>query len=151
VSPAVALLNYISCGTLWRIFCHTGIFHGVFSTAHIIIKTIKKWRKKTIKWYNWGQLVTKGHKNTNAALILKIWEIIFCFWANYFMGHFEGYFEGPRLFWPSKLSRALFARKKIISRIFKISGALTVILNPLMTAKESGTEILMRLSEQSSE
>jgi hypothetical protein len=28
VPPAVALLNYISCGILWRIFCQTGIFTG---------------------------------------------------------------------------------------------------------------------------
>ncbi len=28
VPPAVALLNYISCGLLWRIFCQTGIFAG---------------------------------------------------------------------------------------------------------------------------
>ncbi len=27
--PAVALLNYISSGILWRIFCQTGIFAGV--------------------------------------------------------------------------------------------------------------------------
>ncbi len=26
--PAVALLNYISSGKLWRIFCQTGIFAG---------------------------------------------------------------------------------------------------------------------------
>ncbi len=26
--PAVALLNYISSGILWRIFCQTGIFAG---------------------------------------------------------------------------------------------------------------------------
>ena len=26
--PAVALLNHISCGILWRIFCQTGIFAG---------------------------------------------------------------------------------------------------------------------------
>ncbi len=26
--PAVALLNYISCGILWRISCQTGIFAG---------------------------------------------------------------------------------------------------------------------------
>jgi hypothetical protein len=29
--PAVALSNYISSGILWRIFCQTGIFRGVFS------------------------------------------------------------------------------------------------------------------------
>jgi hypothetical protein len=28
VPPAVALLNYISSGILWRIFCQTGIFAG---------------------------------------------------------------------------------------------------------------------------
>ncbi len=28
--PAVALLNYISCGILWRIFCQIGTFRGVF-------------------------------------------------------------------------------------------------------------------------
>ncbi len=32
--PAVALLNYISCGFLWRIFCQTGIFAGF--SLHII-------------------------------------------------------------------------------------------------------------------
>jgi hypothetical protein len=32
--PAVALLNYISCGILQWIFCQTGIFRGVFSTYH---------------------------------------------------------------------------------------------------------------------
>ena len=30
VPPAVALLNCISCGILWRIFCQTRIFRGVF-------------------------------------------------------------------------------------------------------------------------
>jgi hypothetical protein len=32
--PAVALLNNISCGILWRIFCQIGTFRGVFSTYH---------------------------------------------------------------------------------------------------------------------
>ncbi len=32
--PAVALLNFISCGILWRIFGQTGTFRGVFSTYH---------------------------------------------------------------------------------------------------------------------
>ncbi len=32
--PAVALLNYISSGKLWRIFCQTGIFAGF--SVHII-------------------------------------------------------------------------------------------------------------------
>ncbi len=29
--PAVALINYISSGILWRIFCQTWTFRGVFS------------------------------------------------------------------------------------------------------------------------
>ncbi len=32
--PVVALLNYISSGIFWRIFCQTGIFRGVF--LHVI-------------------------------------------------------------------------------------------------------------------
>ncbi len=32
--PAVAMLNYISSGILWRIFCQTGIFAGF--SLHII-------------------------------------------------------------------------------------------------------------------
>jgi hypothetical protein len=43
-------------------------------------------------------LVAMGHQITNVPLILKIWEIIFCFWANYFMDHFSGYFEGASTF-----------------------------------------------------
>jgi hypothetical protein len=34
VPPGVALLNYISCGILWWIFCQAGIFRGVFTTYH---------------------------------------------------------------------------------------------------------------------
>jgi hypothetical protein len=36
VPPAVALLNYISCGVLWQILCQTGIFAG-FSPYRINI------------------------------------------------------------------------------------------------------------------
>ncbi len=32
--PAVAVLNYISCSILWRIFCQTGIYAG-FSVNEI--------------------------------------------------------------------------------------------------------------------
>jgi hypothetical protein len=35
----------------------------------------------------------------NAPLILKMREIIFYLRANYFMGHFKGYFEGAKTFW----------------------------------------------------
>jgi hypothetical protein len=35
---------------------------------------------------------------------LKMREIFF--WANYFMGHFKGYFEGAKTFLTPKLSRA---------------------------------------------
>jgi hypothetical protein len=32
VPPAVALMNYMKSGILWRIFCQTGTFRGVSST-----------------------------------------------------------------------------------------------------------------------
>ena len=34
---AVALLNYIRCGILWRIFCQTGTFRGVFSIISLAV------------------------------------------------------------------------------------------------------------------
>jgi hypothetical protein len=37
--PAVALLNYISCGILWRIFCQTGIVAGF--SLHIINNAVR--------------------------------------------------------------------------------------------------------------
>ncbi len=40
--PAVALLNYISCGLLWRIFCPTGTFRGVFSLHTYSISLISQ-------------------------------------------------------------------------------------------------------------
>ncbi len=51
-------------------------------------------------------LVAKGHKNTNAPLILKIWDIFF--------------------FGFGQTTLCGLPAKKIISRIFKISGALIV-------------------------
>ncbi len=36
--PAVALLNYISSGKLWRIFCQTGTFCGVFSISNNAVR-----------------------------------------------------------------------------------------------------------------
>jgi hypothetical protein len=38
VSSVVALMNYISSGLLWRIFCQTGTFRGVFSPYISFIK-----------------------------------------------------------------------------------------------------------------
>ncbi len=38
VPPAVALLNYISSGLLWRIFCQTGTFRGVFSISNNAVR-----------------------------------------------------------------------------------------------------------------
>jgi hypothetical protein len=65
-----------------------------------------------------------GHKNTKAPLILEnLGYYFFGFWANYIMGHFSGYFEGASTFLTPKNPQ-----KKIISRIFKISGALIVIM-----------------------
>ncbi len=36
--PAVALLNYTSSGLLWRIFCQTGTFRGVFSISNNAVR-----------------------------------------------------------------------------------------------------------------
>jgi hypothetical protein len=58
-------------------------------------------------------------KITNIPLILKIWEIIFCFWANYSMGmgQFSGYFEGASTFLtaqniPEMANKIIFPQKK---------------------------------------
>jgi hypothetical protein len=63
-----------------------------------------------------------GHKITNVPLILKILEIIFCFWANYFMGHFEGYFEGASTFLTPKLEgqKSLGPLKKSLEMAHKV-------------------------------
>jgi hypothetical protein len=42
VPPGVALLNYISSGILWRIFCQTGTFRGVFSKYHYFVMRISE-------------------------------------------------------------------------------------------------------------
>jgi hypothetical protein len=42
----------------------------------------------------------------NVPLILKMREIIFILLANFFMGHFKGYFGGAKTFLTPKLSRA---------------------------------------------
>jgi hypothetical protein len=69
-------LNYISCGILRQIFCQTGIFRGV-SYSIVTLKHsaifVKIGELKKIV----SQKEIKGHKNTNAPLILKIWDIIF--------------------------------------------------------------------------
>ena len=65
-------------------------------------------------------LVAKGHKNTNAPLIFKnLGYYFFWFWANYIMGHFSAHY-------------VVCPQKKIISRIFKISGALIVTKKALI-------------------
>ena len=48
VPPAVALLNCISSGILWRIFGQTMTFRGVFSTYHYIKRKLKK-KNYTVK------------------------------------------------------------------------------------------------------
>jgi hypothetical protein len=81
-----------------------------------------------------------GPKNTNAPLILKVLEIIFLSGAKHMMGHFLGFFEFfyaqdnlgvKKVSAPSKNPKKCpiicFAHeKKLISRTFKISGALIV-------------------------
>ena len=43
--PAVALLNYLSCGILWRIFCQTGIFAGFSLYIKLAINQLIKFKK----------------------------------------------------------------------------------------------------------
>ncbi len=50
--------------------------------------------------------IVKKILTINAPLILKMREIIFLR-ANYFIGHFKGYFEGTKTFLTPKLSRFL--------------------------------------------
>jgi hypothetical protein len=65
-----------------------------------------------------------GHNNTNAPLILKVLEIIFC------LGQFRGKKGLGPLEKPREMPHYMFCpRKKITSRTFKISGALIVNMN----------------------
>ncbi len=42
--------------------------------------------------------VRVGHKITNVPLIQTVLEVIFLSRATHVMGHFEGFFKGPRPF-----------------------------------------------------
>jgi hypothetical protein len=86
-------------------FAKLGYFAGF--SPHIIIKTIKKYKKLKHKVIKLRALVAKGHKNTNAPLIFEnLGYYFFWFWANYIMGHFSGYFEGASTFLTPKLPLA---------------------------------------------
>ncbi len=100
---AVALLNYISSGIFWRIFCQTGIFRGVFSLNNYFPRMDQRscdgrgrgWGTYYYKYDKQLQiLVAKGHKNTNAPLILKIRDIIFLVLGKLHNGSFLGIFRG---------------------------------------------------------
>ena len=73
-------------------------------------------------------LVAKGHKNTNAPLIFEnLGYYFFCF------GLRSGQFRGQKSLGPLEIvlemaHYVVCPQKKIISRIFKISGALIVIV-----------------------
>jgi hypothetical protein len=120
-------------------------FGGFFAKLGYFARFSLNHYKKAIKNYkvkNLGHLVAKGHKNTNAPLIFENLGYYFFFiWANYIMGHFSGFFEGASTFLTQfrgqkslgpleiSLEKAHYVvcpQKKIISRIFKISGALIV-------------------------
>jgi hypothetical protein len=49
-------------------------------------------------------LVAKGHKNTNAPLILKIWDIIFLVLGKLHNGPFLGIFPGGLDFFDPKIA-----------------------------------------------
>ncbi len=53
-----------------------------------------------------SQKEIKGHKNTNAPLILKIWDIIFLVLAKLHNGPFLGIFRGASSFLTPKSSLA---------------------------------------------
>ncbi len=91
-------------------------------------------------WKNFMVLSCLGRKTNrscnitiNSPLILKMREIIFFLRANYKMGHFKGYFEGSKKSRPPRnIPRngplcSLPKTKKIMSLIFKISGALVLL------------------------
>jgi hypothetical protein len=84
--------------------CFGGFFVklGYFAGFPIVTSTLKH-SVIYVKIGEFKKIVSqkeiKGHKNTNAPLILKIWDFIFFwFWSNYIMGHFSGYFEGASTF-----------------------------------------------------
>jgi hypothetical protein len=111
------------------------IFLAHFLHFQNIFKTIKK-RLSTIKRKFLGHMVAPVHKNTNAPLILNIRDIIFfCFGQTiyFFDPCARDNFRGQKSLGPLGISLemahfAVCPQKKIISRIFKISGALIVIL-----------------------
>jgi hypothetical protein len=82
-------LNYISWGIIWQIFCQTGIFRGVSYS----IVTLKR-SAIYVKIGEFKKIVSqkeiKGHKNTNAPLILKIWDFIFFVLGKLRSGQFRG-------------------------------------------------------------
>ncbi len=122
----------------------------LFSKSIGAFQVEENWR--IFSTYNTHRFLT-----INAPQILKMRDIIFFFRANYIMGNFKGYFEGAKTFLTPKLSRvqrgtilgskklrpprniprngplcSLPKTKKIMSRIFKIRGAL-VFLCPFAT------------------
>ncbi len=103
--PAVALINYISSGKLWRIFSQTGTFCEVFSTYTVHhLRYITGWISAAamtgdiiflgcrIAHLGCG-VALQGHKNTNAPLILKIRYYFFVL-GKLHNGPFLGIFRG---------------------------------------------------------
>jgi hypothetical protein len=78
-------------------FAKLGYFAGF--SPHIIIKTIKKFKKLKHKVIKLSALVAKGHENTNALLIFEnLGYYFFWFWANYIWAISRDISRGPRLF-----------------------------------------------------
>ncbi len=105
---AVALLNYISSGILWRIFCQTGIFAGL--SLHIInfavrIREAGNQFLGSINVYKYG-LWSQWDIKLPMYHCLRNFGTKFFFWDNHFMSHFEGHFEEASTFLTPKLSLA---------------------------------------------
>jgi hypothetical protein len=110
VPPAVALLNYISSGILWRIFCQTGIFRGVFSIYYSPAGS-GKLRKcdahgnssGSLNVYKYGLWSQWDINYQCTADIENLGDYFFVFGQITLWAIFRDILRGPRLFWPSKL------------------------------------------------
>ncbi len=89
--PAVALLNYISCGILWRIFCQTGIFAGFSLYIKLTINWLIKFKKlRDIIEGPWLQ------KDIKLPMSLCFW----LFWPLNCPSLRSGQFKGSKKSWP---------------------------------------------------
>ena len=100
---AVALLNYISSGILWRIFCQTGIFAGL--SLHIINFAVRISEAGNrflgpINVYKYGLWSQWDIKLPMYRWFWKFGRLFFVFGQITLWAIFGDILRGPRLFWP---------------------------------------------------